>query len=76
MQALEQFEELVERFLEGSFARLFHSPVHPVELARKLERSMEAGKRMGVYGLMAPNCYQVAINDADYGELSQFVHGV
>lgn len=70
MQALEQFEELVERLLEGSFARLFRSPVHPVELARKLERSLESGKRVGVAGLIAPNRFDVHMNTLDFAELS------
>ncbi|MCL5257237.1 MAG: DUF3662 and FHA domain-containing protein [Chloroflexi bacterium] len=70
MQALEQFEELVERLLEGSFARLFRSPVHPVELARKLERALESGKRVGVTGLIAPNHFDVRMNAQDFAGLS------
>lgn len=75
MQGLEQFEELVERLLEGSFARLFRSPVHPVELARRLERALEAEKRVGVLGVVAPNRYTVRMSEVDFAGMSP-VQGV
>ena len=42
MQALQRFEELVERVMEGSFARLFRSPIQPAEIAKRL-RKQHAG---------------------------------
>ena len=44
MSLIAQFEERLERAVEGFFARIFRSGVHPVEIGKRLQRVMEDGK--------------------------------
>lgn len=60
-------EQLVERLIEGPFDRLFKPRLHPADLARALAGAMEQGQVDDGQGRrLAPNDYQVALNEADY----------
>lgn len=59
------FEQRLERLVEGAFARAFRSGLEPVEIARKLVRAVDAGRRVGVHGPIAPNHVLVALSTAD-----------
>lgn len=72
MQALERFESFVERLMEGSFARLFRSPIQPAEVAKRLEREMEAHPTISVGRTYVPNHYEVALNPSDFAEFEPF----
>ncbi|MEP6774986.1 MAG: DUF3662 and FHA domain-containing protein [Chloroflexota bacterium] len=76
MQALQRFEELVERVMEGSFARLFRSPIQPAEIAKRLEREMEAHPTISVGRTYVPNHYEVTLNPEDYAEFEPFKHSL
>ena len=59
---LNQFEQRLERLVEGVFAKTFRSGLKPVELARRLTREMDLHRVVGVSGLIAPNHFTIAIS--------------
>lgn len=65
-----QFEKVVQRLVEGTFARLFAGRLRPLEVANALAHALEdhAIPRSGDMPL-APNHYRVALNSADYDAL-------
>ncbi len=57
---LTKFESMMQRMVEGPFARLFPSRLEPIEIARKLERSMEDNTLLQGEGRrLAPNVYDI-----------------
>ena len=76
MQALERFEGFVERLMEGSFARLFRSPIQPAEIAKRLEREMEAHPTISVGQTYVPNHYEVTLHKEDFAEFEPFRHSL
>lgn len=76
MQALQRFEQLVERVMEGSFARLFRSPIQPAEIAKRLEREMEAHPTISVGRTYVPNHYEVTLHPEDFAEFEPFRHSL
>jgi pSer/pThr/pTyr-binding forkhead associated (FHA) protein len=61
-----RFEQIVQRLVEGTFARLFAGRLRPLEVANALAQVMEdhAVPRPGALPL-APNHYWVALNPTD-----------
>ena len=76
MEALQRFESFVERLMEGSFARLFRSPIQPAEIAKRLEREMEAHPTISVGRTYVPNHYEVTLNPEDFSEFEPFRHSL
>jgi hypothetical protein len=66
-----QFEERLERAVEGFFGRLFRSGVHPVEIGKRLLRVMEDGKTVALRRTYVPNVYRITTGPSDYERLSQ-----
>jgi hypothetical protein len=66
-----QFEERLERAVDGFFARLFKSGVHPVEIGKRLLRVMEDGKTVALRRTYVPNMYRITVGPQDYERLSQ-----
>ena len=62
--------------MEGSFARLFRSPIQPAEVAKRLEREMEAHPTISVGRTYVPNVYEVSLNPGDYSEFEPFRHSL
>jgi len=62
---LHQFEQRLERLVEGVFAKTFRSGVKPVELGRRMTREMDLHRTVGVNGLIAPNHFSVALSPDD-----------
>ena len=58
---LQQFEERLERLVEGTLAKPFRSNLQPVEIGRRLTREMDLHRRVGVRGLIAPNAFAVTL---------------
>src|SRR5580704_4067633 len=52
---LQQFEQRLERLVEGAFSKALRGGLQPVEIARRLTREMDLLRRVGVRGLIAPN---------------------
>jgi hypothetical protein len=70
---LQQFEERIERLVEGTLAKPFRSNLQPVEIGRRLTREMDLHRRVGVRGLIAPNAFAVTLSPADVNRFASFV---
>jgi predicted component of type VI protein secretion system len=66
MSALQNFEDFVERMLEGSISRLFRSPIQPIEIEHRLARVMETHQTVSAGAVYVPNRYRVQLHPADY----------
>lgn len=65
-----RFEEIVQRLVEGTFARLFAGRLRPLEVANALAHAMEDHAVAGSGDLpQAPNHYWVALSPADHNAL-------
>lgn len=70
LDTLTRFEALAQRWLEGSFTRLFRTRLHRAELAEQLIRALEDGQTIGPNGLwLAPDDYQVLVHPDDFARL-------
>jgi hypothetical protein len=69
MSLIGEFEERLERAVDGFFARLFRSGVHPVEIGKRLLRVMEDGKTVALRRTYVPNVYRISVSDKDYERL-------
>ena len=65
MSALARFETFMEQMVEGSVARLFRSAVQPTEIAKRLERAMEAQQQVSVRRIIVPNVYRAFLHPLD-----------
>src|SRR5580700_132258 len=70
---LQQFEERLERLVEGTLAKPFRSNLQPVEIGRRLTREMDLHRRVGVRGLIAPNAFVVTLAPVDVERFSNFI---
>ena len=62
---LKQFEQRLERLVEGVFAKTFRSGLEPVELGRRLSREMDKERIVGVNGLVVPNHFTISLSPDD-----------
>ena len=65
---LSGFERRLERLVEGVFAKTFRSGLAPVEVAKRITREMDLGRKNGVRGVVAPNQFTVGLSAADHEE--------
>lgn len=65
MGILNEFERRLEGVIEGIFTRAFRSGLHPVELARRILKEMEAGRTVGVRGVWVPNRFVFHLSSED-----------
>jgi Protein of unknown function (DUF3662)/FHA domain len=70
---LQQFEDRLERLVEGTLAKPFRSNLQPVEIGRRLTREMDLHRRVGVRGLIAPNAFTVTLAQPDVERFSNFL---
>jgi hypothetical protein len=70
---LQQFEERLERLVEGTLAKPFRSNLQPVEIGRRLTREMDLHRRVGVHGLIAPNAFAVTLSPGDVDRFANFI---
>ncbi len=69
---LRDFEKRLEGLVEGAFSRIFKVGVHPVEIAKRVLREMEAEKQVATGGVIAPNLHDVRLSPPDYERISRF----
>ncbi len=69
---LQEFEQRLERLVEGVFAKAFRAGLQPVELGRRLTREMDLLRRVGVNRLIAPNHFMVDLSPEDSERFAQF----
>ncbi|MFA5866823.1 MAG: DUF3662 and FHA domain-containing protein [Actinomycetota bacterium] len=72
MSLLKDLEGKLERLVEGTFAKGFKSSLQPVELAKRLDREMEAGRTISVSKIYIPNEYIVRLSPNDFAAFSDF----
>lgn len=70
MSLLSGFEQRLERAVDGFFAKIFRSGVHPVEIGKRLLRVMEDGKTVALRRTYVPNVYRILLSDDDFGRLA------
>ena len=71
MSILSDFERRLERGIEGIFAKAFRTGLHPVELATRILREMEANKTVGVRTVWVPNHFTFRISPEDSERFAQ-----
>lgn len=67
MALLRNLEQSLSGLFEGTFGRVFRTEVRPTEIARKLAREMELGKRVSLSRTYAPTDYLVYLSPDDRG---------
>ena len=64
---LKNFEDRLERIVEGVFSRSFKSGLQPVEIGRRLIREMDASRTVDVSGrALAPNRFVIRMSEEDF----------
>jgi hypothetical protein len=69
---LQQFEQRLERLVEGAFFKALRGGLQPVEIGRRLTREMDLLRRVGVKGLIAPNFFVVSLSASDAARFESF----
>jgi hypothetical protein len=69
---LQAFERRLERLVEGAFTKAFRSGLQPLEIGRRLVRELDAGRTVGVHGVVAPNHFTVVLSPADFERFAPF----
>jgi len=76
VDALKRFEDLIESTIEGSLAEATTAHLQPVEIAKKLSRTLDSAQTIGVSGAIAPNAYLVLVNQRDFDALAPYKHAL
>ena len=70
---MQGFERRLERLVEGSFSKAFRSGLEPVEIGRRMTRTLDAERTMGVDGVpVAPNNIGVYLSPVDFDRFHSF----
>jgi len=65
MAGLSTIERFLERVFERPAARLFRSRIQPLQLQRRIERTMETERLSGADRTLVPNAFTVRLNPDD-----------
>jgi hypothetical protein len=65
MPGLSTIERFLERLFERPAARIFHSRIQPIQLQRRIERTMETERLSGADRTLVPNAFTVRLNPGD-----------
>lgn len=76
MNVLGKIESAMQGIVEGSFGRLFRSRMHPVELAKKLERAMDQNLTISLGQRIAPNVFNVYLSPRDYQQFEGYARSL
>lgn len=72
MGIIRNFEQRLEKTFEGTFSRIFKVGVHPIEIAKRVSREAEAGKRVATGEVLMPNVYEVFLSPVDWERTSGY----
>ena len=73
MGVLQRFENRLEQFVAGAFARAFRSAVQPVEVAAALQREVDnSAQILSRNRRLVPNNFHVELSPADHDRLSPY----
>ncbi|WP_258359458.1 FhaA domain-containing protein [Moorella sulfitireducens] len=76
MDLLEKNERFWQRLFDNLFRRGADIPLQPVEIAKKLVKTMIARRTVSVSRVYVPNVYLVYLNPGDFESLSAFEHAL
>ncbi|WP_406678242.1 FhaA domain-containing protein [Neomoorella carbonis] len=76
MDWLEKNERFWQRLFDSLFRRGADVPLQPVEIAKKLVKTMVARRTVSVSRVYVPNIYLVHLNPKDFERLSAFEHAL
>jgi hypothetical protein len=76
MAFLRDFERRIEGAVEGLFARAFRSGVQPVELGKRLVRSVEDSRQVGVSRVYVDNVYTIELSPGDRERFADYEHAL
>jgi hypothetical protein len=68
---LRDFERRLGGLVEGLFSKTFRSGVQPVEIAKRVVRSMDDGKQVSMNEVWAPNRFEVSLSAEDAPRFQQ-----
>ena len=71
MPNLRDFERRLGGLVEGLFSKTFRSGVQPVEIAKRVVRSMDDGKQVAMNEVWAPNHFEVSLSAEDAPRFQQ-----
>lgn len=69
---LQAFERRLEQLVEGVFTKAFRSGLQPLEIGRRLVRELDAGRTVGVHGVVVPNHFVVVLSPDDFERFATF----
>lgn len=69
---MERVEAFVSRIIEGWSARLFRAKLQPVQIAKRLIRTMESQQTISLSKTFVPNSYVVSLGPSDYAQFEQY----
>jgi hypothetical protein len=73
MGVLQRFENKLEQFVSGTFARAFRSAVQPVEIAAALQREVDnSAQILSRDRRLVPNNFHVELSALDHDRLTQY----
>ncbi|MBF8290204.1 MAG: domain containing protein [Chloroflexi bacterium] len=70
MRPLVAVERFLERLFERPSARFFRARVHPVQIEHRMQRAMEAGRRVETGRMFAPDRFTIRLHPADLATVS------
>lgn len=70
---LRKLEEALRAAVEAPFAHLFPAQLQPVEMATELRQALDRARLLTPDGAFAPNVYTLALNAAEYQQLTSAV---
>ena len=62
--------------MEGLFSKTFRSGVQPIEIARHVVRTQDAGRQVGVQEVWAPNRFEVVLSPDDAERYERAKHAI
>ena len=71
-KGLSRFEEFAEKLVEGAFDRLGRRRLEPVEIARRLSRTMEDNQTISAGKIFVPNTYRVGLHPETFQQFVSF----
>ncbi|MGH2500126.1 MAG: FhaA domain-containing protein [Candidatus Limnocylindria bacterium] len=69
---IEKLEQAASRLIEGWTARLFGAKLQPVQIAKRLIRTMESHQTISLSKTFVPNSYVVSLAPSDYAQFEQY----
>ncbi|HEV8229418.1 MAG TPA: DUF3662 and FHA domain-containing protein [Candidatus Limnocylindria bacterium] len=69
---MERVEAFVSRMIEGWSARLFGAKLQPVQIAKRIIRTMEAHQTISLSKTFVPNSYVVSLSPVDFAQFEGY----